>query len=104
MEHRYQRMLYNQAVEQGLENVLLQCTEEVGELTQAMTKYQRIVKGDKACRVDIQHTEQMIAEEIADVEICIEKVKYLMDSLHELYFIELIKEQKIERTERLLEQ
>lgn len=41
-----------QAEQFGIENRLLQCTEECGELIQALSKYQRILQGDsrRDCR------------------------------------------------------
>lgn len=88
-----------QAEQFGIENRLLQCTEECGELIQALSKYQRILQGDKTCQIDMIHAEYMIAEEIADVEICIEQLKYLLGNTKQ---VEKIKEQKIQRTEQRL--
>ena len=95
----YQTMI-EQAEQFGLENRLLQCTEEAGELIQALSKYQRILQGDKTCQTDMCHTEYMIAEEMADIEICIKQLKYLLGYTEEL--IEQIKAEKIERTEQRL--
>ena len=94
----YKTML-EQAEQFGLENRLLQCTEEAGELIQALSKYQRILQGDKTCQTDMIHAEYMVAEEIADIEICIKQLKYLLENTEQ---IEQIKEGKVERTERLL--
>lgn len=88
-----------QAEQFGIENRLLQCTEECGELIQALSKYQRILQGDKTCQTDMIHAEYMIAEEMADVEICIEQLKYLLGNTKQ---VEKIKEQKIQRTEQRL--
>lgn len=85
-----------QAEQFGIENRLLQCTEECGELIQALSKYQRILQGDKTCQTDMIHAEYMIAEEMADIEICIEQLKYLLGNSKQ---IEQIKEEKIHRTE-----
>lgn len=43
--------------------------------------------------------EYMIAEEIADIEICMEQLKYLLGNKEK---IEQIKEEKIHRTEQRL--
>lgn len=83
----------------GLENRLLQCTEEAGELIQALSKYQRIQQGDKTCQTDMNHAECMIAEEMADIEICIKQLKYLLGNAEQ---IEQIQAEKVQRTERLL--
>lgn len=99
MKHRYYKTIIEQADHFGLENRLLQCTEEAGELTQALCKYQRIQQGDKTCQTDMIHAEYMIAEEIADIEICIEQLKYLLVNSRQ---IEQIKVEKIQRTEQRL--
>lgn len=92
----YQTML-EQAEQFGLGNRLLQCTEEAGELIQALSKYQRTLQGDKTCQTDMIHAESMIAEEIADIEICLKQIKYLMCNAQE---VERIKVEKIGRTEK----
>ena len=99
MEQRYYQKIIEQAEQFGLENRLLQCTEECGELIQALSKYQRIQQGDKTCQTDMIHAEYMIAEEIADVEICMEQLKHLLGNAEQ---IEQIKEEKIQRTENRL--
>lgn len=99
MKHRYYKTIIEQAEQFGLENRLLQCTEEAGELIQALSKYQRLLQGDKTCQTHIFHAEYMIAEEMADIEICIEQLKYLLENKEQ---IEQIKEQKIYRTEHRL--
>lgn len=99
MEQRYYKKMIEQAEQFGLENRILQCTEEAGELIQALSKYQRIQQGDKTCQTDMIHAEYMIAEEMADIEICIEQLKYLLGNTEQ---IEQIKEEKIYRTEQRL--
>ena len=99
MKHKYYKTIIEQADHFGLENRLLQCTEEAGELIQALCKYQRILQGDKTCQTDMIHAEYMIAEEMADVEICLKQLKYILCNTEE---VERIKVQKIKRTERLL--
>lgn len=96
MKQMYYQMIIEQAEQFGLENRLLQCTEEAGELIQALSKYQRILQGDKTCRTDMCHAEYMIAEEMADVEICIKQLKYLLGNTEK---VEQIKEGKVHRTE-----
>lgn len=93
------KCIIEQAEQFGLENRMLQCTEEAGELIQALSKYQRILQGDKTCQTDMCHAEYMIAEEMADIEICIEQLKYLLGNSKQ---IEQIKEEKIHRTEQRL--
>lgn len=90
-----------QAEQFGIENRLLQCTEECGELIQALSKYQRILQGDKTCQTDMCHAEYMIADEIADVELLLEQIKYLLGNEREARERKLY---KLDRTEqRLLE-
>lgn len=97
MKHRYYQTIIEQAEQFGLENRMLQCTEECGELIQALSKYQRILQGDKTCQTDMIHAEYMIAEEMADIEICIEQLKYLLVNSRQ---IEQIKVEKVQRTEQ----
>jgi NTP pyrophosphatase (non-canonical NTP hydrolase) len=90
-----------QAEQFGIENRLLQCTEECGELIQALSKYQRILQGDKTCQTDMCHAEYMIADEIADVELLLEQIKCLLGNEREVRERKLY---KLDRTEqRLLE-
>lgn len=99
MEQRYYQTIIKQAEQFGLENRLVQCTEEAGELIQALSKYQRVQHGDKTCQTDMCHAEYMIAEEMADIEICIKQLKYLLGNTRK---IEQIKVEKIQRTEQRL--
>lgn len=90
-----------QAEQFGIENRLLQCTEECGELIQALSKYQRILQGDKTCQTDMCHAEYMITDEIADVELLLEQIKHLLGNEREVRERKLY---KLDRTEqRLLE-
>lgn len=98
MKQRYYKKMIEQAEQFGLENRLLQCKEEAAELIQALCKYKRIQQGDKTCHVDII-PEYMIAEEMADIEICIEQLKHLLGNTEQ---IEQIKVEKIQRTEQRL--
>ena len=75
--------------------------EECGELIQALSKYQRILQGDKTCQTDMCHAEYMITDEIADVELLLEQIKYLLGNEREVRERKLY---KLDRTEqRLLE-
>ena len=51
--------------------------EELGELSQALSKYTRYMCSDKTIRVDIYQITDMVFEELADVELCLEKFKEL---------------------------
>ena len=52
--------------------------EELGELTQALTKYLRYMFYDDSLRKDRIEIQEMIMEELVDVEICLDKFKKLM--------------------------
>ena len=52
--------------------------EELGELTQALTKYLRYMFYDDSLRKDRIEIQEMIMEELADVELCLEKLKKLL--------------------------
>ena len=52
--------------------------EELGELTQALTKYIRYLISDDTLRKDRYEIQEMIMEELADVELCLDKFKKQM--------------------------
>lgn len=96
---KYKKAMKEQAEYFGLDNRMLQCTEELSELAQALCKYRRIIDGDKTCIVNVTEAKQMVAEEIADVEICLEQLKYLLRNKEQ---VERRKKQKIKRTQERL--
>lgn len=53
--------------------------EELGELTQALSKYVRYINSDETLRNSKYEIEYMILEEIADVELCLSKLKNIMN-------------------------
>ena len=60
--------------------ILIQTTitiEELGELAQALGKYVRYMLDDGTLRKGIIDIYDMIIEELADVELCLEKFKKL---------------------------
>ena len=69
--------------------------EEMGELIQALGKYVRFLSGDETLRKDIYDIREMIVEEVADVELCLEKFKEL--NYIDQYEINKIKEYKENR-------
>ena len=69
--------------------------EELGELTQALTKYIRYLISDDTLRKDRYEIQDMIYEELADVELCLEKFKKQMCITDE--DLKIIKEAKEER-------
>lgn len=113
-EKEYQRERDLQGIRFGLDNRLRQASEECAELIQAVMKYQRAQENDKTLRSKamsklklsplLPDNEAMIlnniSEEIADVELCIEQIKYLMNTEQK---VEHIKRLKLERTKKLLE-
>lgn len=97
----YLSKLYEQAERFGVENRMLQCTEECGELIQALSKYKRVLQGDKTCKMKRSQAINMVLEEIADVEITLKQIKYLLCKTEA---VEHIKVRKVIRTEkRMLE-
>ena len=52
--------------------------EELAELSQALSKYIRYMISDDTLRKDRIEIQEMILEELADVEICLEKFKKIM--------------------------
>ena len=95
MNKKEQNKIYLQAEMFGLDNRMTQTTEELAELIQALCKYKRVQSGDKTVRAT--HIRYNIIEEIADVEICLEQLKHLLDINN---VVEEIKKNKIIRTEQ----
>lgn len=91
---------YNQADISGLNDMFEQTEEEIGELLQAICKYKRMFKKDKTLRMPEIVVKYKIAEEIADVEICLLKLKYLLQNN---YTVEEIIKDKLDRTEKEME-
>ena len=69
--------------------------EELSELTQALTKYVRYMVSDDSLRKESFELQEMIMEELADVELCLEKFKKLL--CIEETDIDMIKEYKEKR-------
>ena len=80
------------------EQIILQTTitmEELGELAQALSKYVRYMSDDATLRKGIIDIYDMIIEELADVEICLEKFKKM--NYISQYEIDKMKEYKEKR-------
>lgn len=73
--------------------------EELGELTQALSKYVRYINSDETLRNSKYEIEYMILEEVADVELCLSKLKSIMNI--EEKQLNYIKDFKQERFEKL---
>lgn len=99
MSDKYIQTMLKHARHFGLLNRTIQSIEELSELSQALCKFQRAVNKDKTLRVSQEDINKHIIEEIADVEICLTELKYLLCIVNQ---VEEVKEQKIERTENLI--
>ena len=75
----------------GYESQSAQLTEECAELIQALSKYRRARDS-----MMLQRAHANIIEEMADVEIMLEQIKYLLKITE--YQIAGVKQRKIERT------
>lgn len=72
--------------------------EELGELTQALSKYVRYINSDETLRNSKYEIEYMILEEIADVEICLSKLKNIMNiDGKQLNYIKNFKQERFEK-------
>ena len=72
--------------------------EELGELIQALSKYVRYINSDETLRNSKIEIEYMILEEIADVELCLTKLKSIMNIQEkELNYIKHFKQERFER-------
>lgn len=69
------------------------CIEECSELIKAIIKLKRNTNIDKL---------NDLCEEIADVEICIEQLRSIMNILHKESLIDIIKEEKIIKLNNLI--
>lgn len=82
----------------GIENQSIQLMEEMAELTIALNKYRRSNKIEHQTiseSIDEQFIIEQIIEEICDVEIVLEQIKYLLN--HSSDDLAVWKQRKIER-------
>lgn len=82
----------------GIENQSIQLMEEMAELTIALNKYRRSSKVEHQTiseSIDEQFIIEQIMEEICDVEIVLEQIKYLLN--HSSDDLAVWKQRKIER-------
>lgn len=63
----------------GKDALLWQIQEECAELIQAVAKYNRCRGIGQITEVFKQEAEQNLVKELADVEICLEQVKFLLN-------------------------
>lgn len=72
--------------------------EELGELTQALSKYVRYINSDETLRNSKYEIEYMILEEVADVEICLSKLKNIMNiEEKQLNYIKQFKQERFKK-------
>lgn len=63
----------------GKDNLLWQTQEECGELIKAIGKYNRARGVGQKTETTLEEALDNLIEEVADVEICIEQLKYIMN-------------------------
>lgn len=85
----------------GLGDTINQTIEELSELIQALCKMNRMLNSDSSLRKTPDEVNKGVVEEMADVEICLLELKYLLLNWYE---IEKIKQIKIGRIEKLIEE
>lgn len=84
----------------GEDQIITQTFEELGELTQALSKKKRSLINDKTLRKSKEEIDNNLIEEIADVEICLRNLKLLFDIDEKS--IKKKKCEKLKRMEKLL--
>lgn len=83
--------------ESCLDRVII-TVEELGELIQALSKYVRYINSDETLRNSKYEIEYMIKEEVADVELCLTKLKNMMNiQENELNYIKDFKQKRFEK-------
>lgn len=78
-----------------------QLIEECAELIQAINKHKRVMHNRQSVNMTLKEAINNVSEEIADVEIMLAQIKYLL-GINEQY-IDIIKEMKIKRTAQRIE-
>ena len=86
----------------GYEAQSNQLIEECAELIQAINKHKRVMHNRKSVNMTLNEAINNVSEEIADVEIMLAQIKYLL-GINEQY-IDTIKEMKINRTAKRIEE
>lgn len=86
----------------GLEEVLLHTQEEAAELIQAISKYHRAAGHGVPVDLTIEEARRKILEEMADVTVLIEQLRYYLDFIRkdEPGFREIYKRKIRRATER----
>lgn len=95
------RMIAYHANFYGTYNRKNQLIEEMSELTQALCKHQRLTC-DRTFNMSQTEIYKNILEEIADVEICLDEIKYCLNI--DKGDIRSMKEYKLRRTDGKIEE
>ena len=82
----------------GLEEVLLQTQEEAAELIQAISKYHRPAGHGAPVKLTEEEARQQILEELADVTVMVEQLRYFLDFRKDEPGFREIYKHKIRRT------
>ena len=88
----------------GFNSQCRQLMEEMAELTVALNKYHRLCDGmdnTPSCYLDVISSVDSIKEEIADVTIMIEQIKFLLDISDD--DVEKISDRKLDRQIKRME-
>jgi len=80
----------------GFRSRVGQTMEEAAELIQALNKYVRALGEGQPEALSVQAAEEHIIEEIADVQVCISQVLYLLSVPEEK--VSRMREEKLKRT------
>lgn len=75
-------------------------TEECAELIQALCKLNRYNNQDQTLRTSKERINTSVIEEIADVEICLKRIKRKLNITHQ---VKAEKKSKRRRTEKILQ-
>lgn len=85
----------------GYESQSRQCIEEMAELTQAINKFWRACGNGQATEKDVGECLENIQEEIADVQIMLWQIEYLLSAEN---MIEEMIEKKLNRQLKRIEE
>lgn len=97
----YKKLNIQIAKHYGYDNQSNQLIEECAELIQAINKHKRVLSGGQKTELKMSQAIENIIEEIADVELMLEQIKYLL-SINTVY-VEGVKQQKVMRTMKKIE-
>lgn len=94
--HAQTQQMYSEAI-------VINAMEEMAELIQALCKVMRLMLGDKTLRKTEKEVSAMVDEEIADTEIALNRLVYIMGYQGQrMEKVKQIIEHKIDRTDYIL--